>query len=181
MALVTGRLSLSLNAAPAWDMIILYFPGFLVQGFSEEVLCRSYLMVTLARKWPLPVAIFMNTAIFMLMHMSNPGLNLLAMVNIMLFGTFASLYTLRRGSIWGIAAIHGIWNFAQGNIFGISVSGISGSPSILQTTLSENGSFIHGGAFGMEGGFAVTIVLTLGCIALIMGSTKKSEIAPLAI
>ncbi len=176
MGMATGRLSLSLNPSPAWGLIILYFLGFLVQGLSEEVLCRSYLMVTLSRGFSLPVAIFTNSLVFMLLHMSNPGLTLLAMVNLMLFGTFASLYTLRRGSIWGIAAIHSIWNFAQGNLFGISVSGISGSPSILQATLSENGGLIHGGTFGMEGGIAVTIVLTLGCVALIMCKTKKSEV-----
>lgn len=176
MGMATGRLSLSLIPSPAWGLILLYFLGYLVQGMSEEVLCRSYLMVTMSRGWPLPVAIFTNSLIFMLLHMGNPGLTLLAMVNLMLFGTFASLYTLRRGSIWGIAAIHSIWNFAQGNIFGISVSGMGGNPSVLQTTLSENGSFIHGGAFGMEGGIAVTIVLTLGCIALILCKTKKSEV-----
>ena len=176
MGMATGRLRLSLNPSPAWGLIILYFFGYLVQGLSEEVLCRSYLMVTMSRRWPLPVAIFVNSLVFMLLHMGNPGLTLLAMVNLMLFGTFASLYTLRRGSIWGIAAIHSIWNFAQGNIFGISVSGLPGSPSVLQATLSEKGSLIHGGSFGMEGGIAVTIVLTLGCIALILCKTKKSEV-----
>ncbi len=174
---VTGNLALSVNPAPAVGMIVLYFAGYMVQGMSEEILCRSYLMVSMQRGCPLWVAVLTNALLFTVLHLGNPGVTPLALVNLTLFGIFASLYTLRRGSIWGIGAIHSIWNFAQGNIFGISVSGMGGSPSLLNATTSEGGSLIHGGAFGMEGGLGVTIVLAVGCLLLMVLKTKKSEIA----
>lgn len=174
---VTGNLTLSVNPTPAVGMIVLYFLGYLIQGMSEEILCRSYLMVSMQRGCPLWVAVLTNALLFTALHLANPGVTPLALLNLLLFGIFASLYTLRRGSIWGIGAIHAVWNFAQGNIFGISVSGMSGNPSILTATTSEGGAIIHGGAFGMEGGLGVTIVLAIGCLLLMVMKTKKSEIA----
>ncbi len=175
----TGQLTLSVTPSPAVGMILLYFLGFMVQGMSEEILCRSYLMVSMQNGCPLWVAILTNALIFTLLHLGNPGVTPLALINLMLFGIFASLYTLRRGSIWGIGAIHTVWNFAQGNIFGISVSGLSGNPSLLTATTSEGGALIHGGAFGMEGGLGVTIVLVIGCAVMLLMKTKKIEIVTL--
>ena len=168
-----------MNAAPAVGMIILYFLGYMVQGMSEEILCRGYLMVSMQRGCPLWVAVLTNSLLFTVLHLGNPGITPLALLNLALFGIFASLYTLRRGSLWGIGAIHTIWNFAQGNIFGISVSGLSGSPSIMTATTAEGGSLVHGGAFGMEGGLGVTAVLLIGCAVLLLIKTKKSEITAL--
>ncbi|MBE6586274.1 MAG: CPBP family intramembrane metalloprotease [Ruminococcaceae bacterium] len=176
LALLTGHLTLALTPSPAWGLILFYFLGFMIQGMSEEVLCRSYLMVSLQRGYPLWAAVLINALIFTALHLGNPGITPLALLNLTLFGIFASLYTLRRGSIWGIGALHAIWNFAQGNLFGISVSGITGTPSLLTATVSEGGALIHGGAFGMEGGLAVTLVMTVGCVVLMAMRTKKSEL-----
>lgn len=177
LCVATGNLTLSVNTAPAVGMIFLYFLGYTVQGMSEEILCRGYLMVSLQRGCPLWMAVLTNALIFTILHLGNPGVTPLALVNLTLFGIFASLYTLRRGSIWGISAIHTTWNFAQGNIFGIQVSGLTGNPSLLTATVSEDGNLIHGGAFGMEGGLAVTVVLAVGCGVMMVIKTKKSEIA----
>lgn len=173
----TGNLTLSLNGTPAVGMIILFFLGYMVQGMSEEVLCRGYLMVSMQTGCPVWVAVLTNSLLFTVLHLGNPGVTPLALLNLALFGLFASLYTLRRGSLWGIGAIHSIWNFAQGNIFGISVSGLSGNPSIMTATTTEGGALIHGGAFGMEGGLGVTIVLVIGCVVMLLIKTKKSELA----
>lgn len=173
----TGKLTLSFNPSLAVGMIILYLLGYMVQGMSEEILCRGYLMVSMQRGCPLWLAVLTNSLIFTALHLGNPGITPLALVNLTLFGLFASLYTLRRGSLWGIGAIHTIWNFAQGNIFGISVSGLSGNPSFMTANAAEGGALIHGGAFGMEGGLGVTIVLFIGCGVMMLIKTKKSEIA----
>ena len=34
-----------------------------------------------------------------------------------------ALYMLKTDNIWGVAALHGAWNFAQGNLVGVAVSG----------------------------------------------------------
>jgi membrane protease YdiL (CAAX protease family) len=157
-------------------MLLLLLVGFLFQGMSEEVLCRSYFLVSLARKkgniW---MAVVVNAVAFGLLHISNPGLTVLSMVNLILFGIFASIYFVKRGSIWGIAAIHSIWNFAQGNIYGVLVSGMNFGTTIFTSTINEDMTIINGGTFGLEGGILTTIVLVAGCILLLM--TKQKDIA----
>ena len=179
IGLLTGWLELSAVATPNVGMIILFFFGYVVQGFSEELLCRSYLFVSLSRGNPLWQCVLTSSLLFASLHAFNPNITILAMLNLILFGVLASFYVLRRGSIWGIAAVHTVWNFAQGNVFGISVSGMASTPSLLTTTLKEGdlANLIHGGAFGLEGGLAVTIALAAGIGALWLCETKKSELA----
>ena len=179
LCLTTGTLTLSPAAAsPSWEMLLLFFVAFLIQGLSEELLCRSYLMVSLSRSLPTWLCVILNALIFSLLHVGNPGISVLALINILLFGVFASLLTLRRGSIWMVAGLHSLWNFAQGNLFGIPVSGIDGIPSPLTAQVAEGGwqTLVSGGAFGIEGGLAVTLTLILACGVAVLMPTKKDEI-----
>lgn len=176
---VAGALTLSpAEAAPSLVWLLLFFVGFLIQGMSEELLCRSYLMVSLSRGWPLWACAVANALLFSLIHVGNPGVTVTALVNIFLFGFFASMLTLRRGSIWMVSAIHSMWNFAQGNLFGIPVSGLVGSPSPLVAEMGEGKwqTLVNGGSFGLEGGLAVTVVLAAACLVVVFASTKRSEI-----
>ena len=149
------------------NIITLFFLGYVVQGMSEEVLCRGYFMISCARKNSLWAAVIANSLIFALLHLFNPGIGLMPIINLTLFGIFASIYMIKSGNIWGAAAIHSSWNFVQGNIFGIQVSGLGKQESIFSVALTEGGSLINGGGFGLEGGLAVTIVLVI-CILVVL-------------
>lgn len=146
---------------------ILYLIGFLIQGMSEEVLCRGYFMVSVARRNHLALAVFLNSFVFSLLHVFNPGVTPLALLNVMLFGVLASFYVLRRGNLWGACAAHSLWNFVQGNVFGVSVSGTGSGASLMAATQIDGKEIWNGGAFGAEGGLAVTIVLILGILAVL--------------
>ena len=155
-------------------MLILFFLGFMIQGMSEEVLCRGFYYVSAGVTNPV-AALFASSAIFSLLHILNPGVTLLALVNIFLFGIFAALYFLRRGDIWGIGAIHTIWNFAQGHLFGCSVSGTGNGGSVLLTRFSQESTLFTGGTFGPEGGIAVTFVLLIGIAVLLPMKNKQDN------
>ena len=94
--------------------------------------------------------------------------------NLTLFGVFASLYFIKRGSIWGIGAFHSIWNLVQGNFWGLRVSGGATECSVFRTTMVEGRDIINGGAFGPEGGLAVTVVLLAG-ICVLLRKKKHSR------
>ncbi len=159
----------------AW-MILLFFGGFLVQGLSEEVLVRGYLFVSCGARKDVPSAVIISSLFFAFLHYGNIGINIIGFINLFLFGVFASLYFLRRGSIWGISAIHSMWNFAQGNVFGCAVSGNSGMDSIFATSSQGTLTLFNGGQFGPEGGLGVTIVLVLAIILLLPTKNKRIEI-----
>ena len=159
-------------------MILPFFFGFLIQGMSEEVLCRGFLMQTLSARYAPAAAIAINSALFMALHLMNAGLSLLALVNLFLFGVFASVYMWKRGNIWGVAAIHAAWNFTQGNLLGIRVSGSVLGPSVLQTELNPSAEWLNGGAFGLEGGLAVTIVLLAATLLMLFLPVKPEAQVP---
>lgn len=165
---------IGINPDLSVGMIIAFFFGFIVQGASEEILLRGYFFVSGAANSNVVISVFVSSALFAMMHYSNPGISIMAIINLFLFGVFAALYFLRRGSIWGICAIHSVWNFAQGNIFGCKVSGMEMGNSVFLT--AEHGSSLwSGGAFGPEGGIGVTIVLSIGIIILTFMKNKNID------
>ena len=153
------------NEAPA--MLIYYLIFFLIQGMQEEVLCRGYFMVSITRRSSVIAAVIANSLVFAALHLLNPGIGVMPIVNLILFGIFASLYMLRSGNIWGVGAIHSIWNFAQGNLFGLPVSGLFTDGDTLMKFEQTGSDLISGGSFGPEGGLPVTIVYVLAIIIVI--------------
>ncbi len=147
-------------------IFLLYLGGFMIQGMAEEVMCRSYFLVSVARRYPLWVAVLLNSLVFALLHLGNSGLSVLAIVNLVLFGIFASLYFVRRGNIWGIAAFHSVWNWVQGNFYGVKVSGIDVSNSLFTTHTGRSADWLSGGNFGLEGSIFVTIAFVIGSVIL---------------
>ncbi len=152
---------------------VLFLIGFIIQGASEEILLRGFFFVSSAACGNVPVAVFVSSALFAAMHLGNPGVSIIAVFNIFLFGVFAALYFLRRVNIWGICAIHSVWNFAQGNIFGCRVSGINVNTSVFNTV--ENGGIWSGGAFGPEGGLGATVVLAIAIVILTFTKNKNTN------
>lgn len=154
-------------------MFLLFLLGYMLQGMSEEVLCRGYVMVSIGRRYSMWVAVISNAVIFAALHLLNSGISVLAFINLVLFGVFASLYFLKRGNIWGIAALHSVWNLVQGNFWGLRVSGIVTECSVLRSTMVDGKEIFNGGAFGPEGGLGVSVVLLIGICVLLRN--KKNE------
>lgn len=178
ICVVTGALRFDgISANIGWGLLGLYFLGFLVQGMSEEVLCRGYFMISMSRRVPAAVAAAVSSIAFACLHLQNNGIAPLAFVNLTLFGLFAAVYMLKRGNIWGVCAIHSLWNFVQGNFYGISVSGMSKMETVFNMSSVSSKELWNGGDFGLEGGLAVTIVLVVGIVVMLFTKTKPSEIA----
>ena len=176
ICVATGALRLEgLSPTFSAGVFLLFVLGFMIQGMSEEVLCRGYFMISMARRYPIVVGILANSLIFGALHLANSGISVLAFVNLVLFGVFASLYFLRRGNIWGVAAFHTMWNLVQGNFYGIKVSGMEMQCSILQSAMTDGKELINGGEFGLEGGLAVTVVYTIGIVVLLLMKDKEKE------
>lgn len=95
-------------------MLVLFLLGYLIQGMAEELLYRSYLMVTIARRYSMTLAVLISALSYAAGAVEAP----LALLNGMLFGIFAALYLIRRGNIWGIGAFHAAWSFVRDIVFG---------------------------------------------------------------
>lgn len=155
--------------------VLLVALGWVVQGAGEEVLTRGWMLPVLgarARPW---IGIVVVSLFFSLLHGLNPNLSVLAMVNLALFGLFAAFYALREGSLWGICALHSVWNWIQGNVFGFEVSGTNAGGGTLFKFVETGPDWFTGGAFGPEGGLAVSLMLLLGIVVLFAWPRPESE------
>ncbi|MEG0308757.1 MAG: CPBP family intramembrane glutamic endopeptidase [Clostridium sp.] len=164
--LLSGELSFVKVTLSSLPIIIIYFFGFMVQGASEEFLCRGFLLNSIAAKNGIILAIILNSSLFGLLHIFNAGFSIVPLINIILVGIFFSVYAYSTDNIIGVCAIHSMWNFAQGNLYGISVSGIKIDSSIFKID-SFSSSLLSGGTFGAEGGLACTIVLVISILLVI--------------
>lgn len=175
ISLMFGINSISLCPNINFELIGLYFLGFFVQGMSEEFIFRGYLMNTLGGRHHALIAIGVSAAAFSLAHLTNPGFNLLTFLNLTMFGGFASLYMICFDDIWGVCAIHSIWNFTQGSLYGISVSGTGNTESIFRTAAKTDSIVLSGGNFGIEGSIVTTFVLTAGIAVMLFVLHRKSK------
>lgn len=157
-------------------MVLVFFLGFLCQGMSEEVILRGYFMVSLAAKKSVIIAILLNSVLFALMHIFNNGISILPLINLALFGIFASVYMLCTENIWGVCAIHSVWNFVQGNVFGIAVSGIKINATVFSFESNNSNTLINGGEFGLEGGLAVTAVLVIATVLTLLIKSRSNSV-----
>lgn len=156
-------------------IFIIYLLAWLVQGMSEEFIFRGFLMNSIGGKHGTMPAILISAVAFSLAHIFNSGATVLSLVNIFFFGAFMSLYMIYSGNIWGVSAIHSIWNFSQGNLFGISVSGTSSGETLFLTSSAENKDLINGGTFGAEGGIATTVILAVSFSVLFLCIYRKDK------
>lgn len=157
---------------------LLVLLGWVVQGAAEELLARGFLLPILGVRWGPAAGVIVSSLFFSILHLANPNLNFISLVNLFLFGLFAALYALNEGGLWGIFAIHAIWNWAQGNLFGFSVSGLNIQSSILFDLMETGPDWVTGGLFGPEGGVIVTLVLSIGIFALLFFSRKDAHGLP---
>ena len=173
---LTGCIKFTLDTSASPLVITLLFLAFILQGLGEEVLFRGYLLTSLSRRNNVWMAIIVSSVVFAIFHISNADFGIIPFINITLFGIFAAVFMLKRGSIWAVGAIHSVWNFLQGNFFGISVSGNPKFPSVLEATNADIGSILSGGDFGLEGGLGVTVVLLIAILLSLLMPAKKSEL-----
>lgn len=155
---------------------ILVIIAWMIQGASEEIMMRGHMLPTLGVKINPIVAIIISSSYFGILHLGNTGIAPLAIVNLILFGVFAAIYAIYEESLFGVCAIHGAWNFAQGNIFGFLVSGMEAEGGILINTKVTQNNLINGGTFGPEGGIITTVVLTIGIAILVYLLMRKNNL-----
>jgi len=163
--------------------------GFIIQGSTEELLFRGWLMQLIASRHGLWIAVIGNSALFALAHAGNiePSNELyVGLANIVLFGLFISLYAVREGSLWGVCGWHAAWNWLLGLGFGLEVSGqvIETTPLVTDLTGAPGAAWwLTGASFGPEASVVTTAVLLLGLVVLVVrGKTRDHgvEAAPAA-
>lgn len=155
-------------------IFILLFIGWIIQSSTEEILSRGWHLPIMSNKYNVKFGLIYSSMFFALLHIFNQGITFISVLDLIVFGILAGLYTLKRGNIWGACGIHAAWNCAQGSLFGLKVSGVDLSSSIFKVTTFGPDIF-SGGQFGPEGSIFSTITLLVACFLIIKFMKEKNK------
>lgn len=158
-------------------MILLLIGGFIVQGATEEILCRGIVLHTLKERTPIWLAIAVSTILFIIPHWSSlfeDGLiyGAIGVANLVLISIIFSLLTIRFKSIWAACGLHSFWNAILYCILGLNLSGNDETVTAIFHMESVGKDIWNGGVYGIEASLITTVVLALAAVLIIVIDKK---------
>ena len=134
------------------------FMTMLAVAVGEEIFCRGIIFRMIDERWNTRAALIVSALFFGFGHLSNDNATWWSSLAIAIeAGLLLAAAYKWSGTLWVPIGIHWAWNYVQGNVFGLAVSGINIGDGMLAT--SVNGpDIITGGAFGPEASI-ITVVL----------------------
>jgi membrane protease YdiL (CAAX protease family) len=143
------------------------FAAALAAGIIEETLFRGLLFRLSSKVVGTWGALLFTASLFGAAHAFNPGATFSSSLAIALEAglLLGAAYAATR-HLWLPIGLHIGWNFAEGSVFGMSVSGGTTSVGLLQGSL--NGPrILTGGQFGPEASIVAVIVCLLAALHFI--------------
>ena len=167
VAWLHGNIVLIYDSFQPGYLLLLYTAVF-IQSAAEEFLCRGFIYQRLLKSYGKPcVAIIGNSLLFGVFHLTNDGVTVLSMLNIVLVGIMLTFIVRYMDSLWCAMALHAAWNFTQNIIFGLPNSGIVALYSLfrLEASTARN-SLVSNVGFGVESALPATILVAVACVAI---------------
>ncbi len=185
LGIVAGGLTVSVAAWLAWflagtEFIFSNFSSgqiirslavsgviFLIAATAEELVFRGYIFQTLIRADQTIIAFIFTSILFAVVHQGNPGANIVGWANTFLAGIWFGVAYLKTKELWFVSGMHFAWNWLQGSLYGIEVSGLTQiAPHPILKEIETGPAWIGGGGYGLEGGIVTTIALIISTIAI---------------
>jgi hypothetical protein len=172
-----GRARFARNPLPARAELAYGGGLFLIlfiTATNEELVFRGYPFQKLVQSLGPPAAVAVSSAFFGLAHLGNSHHTWISTLNTMLVGIPLSLAYLRTRSLWMPVGMHFTWNYIQGFVFGLPVSGYTFSSSLLKVQV-HGATWLTGSEYGPEGGLLSTIVVVGAGIYFLTARIPMSE------
>jgi membrane protease YdiL (CAAX protease family) len=149
-------------------------PGIFA-AVSEEMLFRGVLFRWLEEFGGSWTALLLTSAFFGAAHLANPNATIIAAVGIAFEAgvLLGGAYMLTR-SLWLPMGIHAAWNFTQGEIFDIPVSGTSAHG--LLTARLTGSPLLTGNGFGLEASPIAISVATAAGVWLVVLAVRRGQL-----
>lgn len=152
-----------------------YIAVFVLVGFFEETFFRGYIMRSMQKNNnPTWLIYIVSAVLFSLVHLSNPNVAALGLINIFFVGILFAYMFDKTGSLWLPIGYHITWNYFQGTVFGFPVSGLPPT-GMYEMDVSSGSTILTGGTFGLEGGLMATLVIALGFMVTHLYTKKRSR------
>jgi uncharacterized protein len=146
--------------------------GLLVlAGAFEEILFRGVLFQPLEAAIGTGWALALSGTLFGALHLGNTNATMVGASAVGLAGIALGAVFAWTRDLWLLTGLHVMWNFMQGPIFGLAVSG-----NVFQSLIHpqiQGPEVFTGGAFGFEAG-AITVALGLVSTVWLVQRTRDA-------
>ena len=148
-----------------WPLQWQAFMMFLGVAVGEEMIFRGVVFRMIDERCNTTVALIVSALLFGFIHLPNDGATWWSSLAIAIeAGLMLAVAYKWSGTLWLPIGIHWTWNYVQGNIYGVAVSGSYLGNSVMSASFSGP-DIITGGAFGAE---ASIIAVILGVIITVV-------------
>ncbi|GAB6866960.1 CPBP family intramembrane glutamic endopeptidase [Bacteroides acidifaciens] len=176
LSLVMGEVEVSGFQFRPLDLLgALLFFGLV--ALFEEILMRGYilghLLHTRLNKF---LSLFISAALFAFLHIFNPEIAFLPMINLVLAGMLLGASYLYTRNLCFPLSLHFFWNWIQGPVLGYQVSGNNFMSTMLKLHMPEE-NVLNGGAFGFEGSLICTVLMIVCTILIVWWGEKRKTIS----
>jgi membrane protease YdiL (CAAX protease family) len=146
-------------------------------GIGEEIIFRGALFRIVEEGLGTWWALAISALLFGAIHIGNPGATLWSSAAIAIEAglLFGLLYHVAR-SLPLCMGVHAAWNFAQGTIYGIPVSGSTAKGWLVSRRSGPD--WLSGGVFGAEASVVALALCTLCSLGLIAFALRRGSIVP---
>ena len=164
----------SLGDAPLWTLFLL---TAVAPGIIEEIISRGILFRLTEEGLGTWIALAVSALFFGFAHSFNPGATpwTSAAISIEAGVLFGLLYHVTR-SLWWCIGLHAGWNFVQGAVFGIPVSGIK-VDGLADSTL-QGPDWLDGGGFGAEASVLTVLTCCIASLWLLRRMLHERSVVP---
>ena len=160
-----------------WMPLIGSFLFFILVALAEEIMMRGYILGHLLHtKLNKFLSLFISSLLFAAMHLLNPNVAFLPMLNLVLAGMLLGASYLYTRNLCFPIGLHLFWNWIQGPVLGYQVSGNTFGSSLFKLQLSDD-TLLNGGAFGFEGSLICTVLMIVFTILIVWWGEKREAIS----
>jgi membrane protease YdiL (CAAX protease family) len=180
-AVVAVAAALGVYKATGWSgssaVIPILLGSAVTPALVEEMLFRGILFrwfEEFAGTW---AALIVSSALFGLVHITNPGATWFSTFCIFVEGglLLGGAYMLTR-SLWMPIGLHAAWNFTQGAIFSVPVSGHA-AKGLLRGHL-QGPPLLSGGRFGLEASLIALVIAASAGAWLVLLAIRRGALVP---
>lgn len=146
-------------------------------GYVEEIVVRGILFRILEEGLGTWIALTLTAALFGALHLANPNAGWMGAVTIAATAgvLLAAAYVWTR-SLWTAIGIHVAWNFTEGGIFDLPVSGLD-RLSLLRARL-QGPELLTGGSFGPEASLITLVAGMIVAVLILRRAVRAGQIVP---
>jgi uncharacterized protein len=159
----------------SWFALFLAGVAMIANTVTQEVLVRGYVQQSIQSQFGAPLAVVLSAVVFTLLHIGAIKDGILPTVNLFAAGIFLGISYSVTKNLWLPITLHFGWNFLQGPVLGLTVSGQS-VDSGWRVFRLQGPPIFTGGTFGLEGGLVATVTTVLGIIALLLLCLPKVNV-----